>query len=121
MAEPIEAHKIPPKPEVAPQPPPVVAPSPKPVAAEAAEVPVSKVPSDGEGPPPWREHLISGITHPKFHKRKIGDLNQAELQVIENQWLPAIREQWDDATDAQRTDARAFESAIAYHKMQKPW
>jgi len=122
MAEPIEAHQIPPKPEVAPQPPPVVAaPSPEPAAAEAAEVPVSEVPGDGDQPPPWREHLISGITHVKFHKRKIGDLNQAELQVIENQWLPAIREQWDDATDAQRADARAFESAIAYHKMQKPW
>jgi phage recombination protein Bet len=121
MAEPIEAHKIPPKPEVAPQPPPpAVAPSPEP-ATEIRDVAKSEVPGDGEGPPPWREHLISGITHVKFHKRKIGDLNQAELQVIENQWLPAIREQWDDATDAQRADARAFENAIAYHKMQKPW
>jgi phage recombination protein Bet len=147
MAEPIEPHKIPPKPEIAPQPrPPQPTMTTPPAAEPRADAPLGPEPAisgasdlmesftgsqpgiatsqeagDGQQPPPWRDHVILGVTHAKFHKRKIGDLNQAELQVIENQWLPAIREQWDDATDAQRADARAFESAIAYHKMQKPW
>jgi hypothetical protein len=51
----------------------------------------------------------------------VGELNAAELNIIETQWLPAVREQWEDANDAQRADAAAFESAIAFHKMAKPW
>ncbi len=72
-----------------------------------------------DAPPPWQEHVIEGVKHVRFHGRKIGELNAAELAIIEQQWLPAIREQWDDATDAQRADANAFEPAIAFHKMQK--
>jgi hypothetical protein len=60
----------------------------------------------------WKEHVILGINHVKFHKRRVGELNAAELAIIESQWLPAVREQWDDATDEQRADAAAFEAAM---------
>jgi hypothetical protein len=83
--------------------------------ADGAETPAEKAEA------PWKSHVILGVTHAKYHKRKVGDLNAAELGVIEAQWLPAVREQWDDASDAQRADAAAFESAIAYQKMVKPW
>jgi phage recombination protein Bet len=83
--------------------------------AGGAETPAEKVEA------PWKSHVILGVTHAKFHKRKVGDLGAAELGIIESQWLPAVREQWDDASDAQRADAAAFESAIAYQKMVKPW
>jgi phage recombination protein Bet len=71
--------------------------------------------------PPWKSHVIMGLRHVKFHKKRIGDLNQAELAIIENQWLPKIREQWDAASDEQRLDAERFEAAIAFYKMAKPW
>jgi phage recombination protein Bet len=71
--------------------------------------------------PPWKSHVIMGLKHAKFHKRRIGDLSQAELAIIENQWLPAIRGQWEDANDAQRLDSQMFEAAIAFYKMAKPW
>lgn len=80
-----------------------------------AETPAEKVEA------PWKSHVILGVTHAKYHKRKVGELTPAELGIIEAQWLPAVREQWDDASDAQRADATAFESAIAYQKMVKPW
>jgi hypothetical protein len=87
----------------------------------ATDSPVSGVETPEKVETPWKSHVILGVTHAKFHKRKVGDLNAAELGIIENQWLPAVREQWDDASDAQRADAAAFESAIAYQKMVKPW
>lgn len=150
MAEPADVHKLPeqpasppkktkatPPPEPAPAtasappaPPPPVAPKPqqpepKPEEPKPDEdnIDLSSPSTDIKDTPPpvWKEHVITGVAHVKFHKRKVGDLNQAELQIIEDQWLPAIREQWDDATDAQREDARAFESAIAYSKMAKPF
>src|SRR4029077_15905557 len=71
--------------------------------------------------PPWKNHIIMGLRHVKFHKKRIGDLNQAELAIIENQWLPKIREQWEAASDEQRLDAERFEAAIAFYKMAKPW
>jgi hypothetical protein len=83
--------------------------------AGGAETPAEKAEA------PWKSHVILGVTHAKFHKRLVGELTAAELGIIENQWLPAVREQWDDASDAQRADAAAFESAIAYQKMVKPW
>jgi phage recombination protein Bet len=75
----------------------------------------------GEVAVPWKDHVILGVSHVKFHKRRVGELNAAELAIIESQWLPAVREQWDDATDAQRADATAFEAAISHGKMVKPW
>ncbi len=142
MAEPADVHKLPEQP-ASPAPPtkaaPPAPPAPPPPAQPPQQTPAPTIPPGAEPkvddidlsspstdvkddiPPPWKEHVITGVAHVKFHKRKIGDLNQAELQIIENQWLPAIREQWDDATDAQRADARAFESAIAYSKMAKPF
>jgi hypothetical protein len=42
------------------------------------------------------------------------------MAVIENQWMPAVRQNWDDATDEQRSDHKAFEAALAYSKMQTP-
>jgi hypothetical protein len=104
-------------------------PPPAPKATEATVPPLATdSPGSGAAPveaektePAWKSHVILGVTHVKFHKRKVGDLNAADLNVLETQWLPAVREQWDDASDAQRADAAAFESAIAYHKMVKPW
>jgi phage recombination protein Bet len=74
-----------------------------------------------ESAAPWREHVIMGVQHVKFFKRRVGELNAVELGIIENQWLPTVRQQWEDATEAQRADANAFEAAIAYGKMAKPW
>jgi phage recombination protein Bet len=124
MAEPIEGHKIPEKPKIAPVPPPPAPPAAPPEGAKA--VPensdlLSPSTEVKDAPPPWKDHVILGVVHVKFHKRKVGELNQAELAIIEKQWLPAIREQWDDATDLQRADAEAFQRAIAYYKMEKPW
>lgn len=100
-----------------------------PAAPSAQERQPLTPPLEQEGPPavgvelapPWKEHIILGVNHVKFHKRKVGELNATELGIIETQWLPAVREQWDDATDAQRADATAFEAAIAFSKMAKPW
>jgi hypothetical protein len=94
-------------------------------SAELSRTPLEK-PAFQEPPPPgaepsWKAHVILGVTHVKFHKRKVRDLNVSELGTIETQWLPVVREQWEDANDAQRADAAAFEAAIAYHKMAKPW
>jgi hypothetical protein len=69
----------------------------------------------------WKDHVILGVDHVKFHNRKVGELNEIELGIMENQWLPAVREEWDRATDIQRADAAALESAIAYRKTVKPW
>jgi phage recombination protein Bet len=148
MAEPADVHKLPEQPASPPKKTKAVQPPPEPAPAAATSAPPAPPPpmpstpvtepeepkpdEDNidlsspstdikDAPPPWKEHVILGVAHVKFHKRKVGDLNAAELQIIENQWLPAIREQWDDATDAQREDARAFESAIAYSKMAKPF
>ena len=73
----------------------------------------------------WRNHVITGIG-PKvgkgqFFQKKIGDLTPQLLAVVENQWLPAIRESWEDASEAQRADAAMFELALAYYKTAKPW
>jgi hypothetical protein len=85
----------------------------------ADELDMTPAPPPAE--PPWKSHVIMGLRHVKFHKKRIGDLNQAELAIIENQWLPKIREQWDAASDEQRLDAERFEAAIAFYKMAKPW
>jgi phage recombination protein Bet len=126
-------------PKAAPAPPPVA--SPAAVAAEEKREPafaqqltedysqqqaaptdeLDMTPAAPPAEPPWKNHIIMGLRHAKFHKRKIGELNQAELAIIENQWLPAIRGQWEDANDAQRLDSQMFEAAIAYNKMAKPW
>jgi phage recombination protein Bet len=92
----------------------------------AAQTPSGEAMAAGAAAPvesaaPWREHVIMGVQHVKFFKRKVGELNAVELGIIENQWLPTVRQQWEDATEAQRADANAFEAAIAYGKMAKPW
>jgi hypothetical protein len=95
--------------------------------AEATVPPLTTEPVDGtdtpeqKTEPPWKTHIILGVAHAKFHKKRVGDLSAADLGIIESQWLPEVRRQWDDASDAQRADAAAFESAIAYQKMVKPW
>jgi hypothetical protein len=73
----------------------------------------------------WRNHVITGIG-PKvgkgqFYQKKIGDLTPQLLAVVENQWLPAIREGWEDASDAQKADVPMFEAALAFYKAAKPW
>jgi phage recombination protein Bet len=139
--------QIPEKPKKVPSPvPPKAAPAPSPVASPATVAEQKREPAFGQqlkedysqqpvpasdeldmtpapppAEPPWKSHVILGLRHAKFHKRKIGELNQAELAIIENQWLPKIREQWDAASDEQRLDAERFEAAIAFYKMAKPW
>jgi phage recombination protein Bet len=127
MTEPaLERDKIPEKP-VNPPPPAVVAQTPPPAPPAPVQNTVDDIdlssPSTDikDAPPPWKDHVILGVVHARFHKRKIGELQPTDLAIIEKQWLPAIREQWDDATDAQRADADAFERAIAYYKMAKLW
>jgi phage recombination protein Bet len=94
---------------------------PAPPGPPAQQEPKTPPAGAGEVAAPWKDHVILGVNHVKFHKRKVGELNAAELAIIEGQWLPAVREQWEDATDAQRADASAFEAAIAHSKMVKPW
>ena len=128
MAEPADVHKLPPKPDKAEK---KVPQAPPPAAGVTEDninmepVPERQAsPSEGSVPeaaPSWKEHVITGVQHVRFKGKKIGELNSDELAIIENQWLPAIRGQWDDATDEQRTDAGMFESAIAYYKMAKPF
>jgi len=72
-------------------------------------------------PPPWSEHVIQGLKNPKFLGRKVGELSVTELQAIEAQWLPKVREVWDQVNTLQRADAQAFEAAIAHSKLEKPW
>jgi phage recombination protein Bet len=121
-AQPATVHELPPKP--------VEPPKPQTVEPQKAEKRMGPSPDDNEldmsppaapPEPPWRDHVILGVTHVKYHKRKISELNQAELQVIENQWLPKVREGWDEANDLQRADYAMFEAAIAFHKQAKPW
>lgn len=118
----------PPKPTAAPPPP-----QPTPAAQEEPpdDLDMGEPPPDlqeGAAPaekppaePAWKEHIIESVGHAKFAKRRLGDLNANELAILETQWLPAVREQWDDATEAQRQDAIAFEAAIAASKVAKPW
>jgi hypothetical protein len=75
----------------------------------------------------WREYVILSFGNSKqsvrdtFHNRKLGDINPTDLDKIEKQWLPTVREQWDQATDAQRLDYQQFEKAISFNKLKKPW
>ena len=71
---------------------------------------------------PWKEHRIKGLRHAKFFGRTIGELSIPELQILDQQWIPAVREKWDsEANEAQKEDVAAMEAAIAYHKMERPW
>jgi phage recombination protein Bet len=109
---------------------------PKPVTAAPPEAPApaaQEPPDDldmgeppSEGPPaesakPWQYHVITGLKNPKFNGRTVGDLSVAELQAVESQWLPKVRAVWDTVNSLQKADAEAFEAAIAYSKMEKPW
>ena len=129
----------------APEPPPITGNVPGPaVTAQPAQAPaVPQEPPDDldmspsqppqppsaegpAGPPaesakPWADHVIQGLKNPKFLNRKVGDLSPVELQAIESQWLPKVRAVWEQVNSLQRSDAEAFEAAIAYSKMEKPW
>jgi len=83
--------------------------------------PESPVGPEPEPAVPWKTHVIRGVKHKNYHGRKVGELTPQELRVIETQWLPQVQQGWNDANDEQRADAKAFESAIAFHKMAKPW
>jgi hypothetical protein len=75
--------------------------------------------------PPWKNWVIKSIPvnigAGVYHNKKIGDLTPAQLKKIELQWLPAIRQDWDDANEAQKLDAPMFEAAIEDQKNNKPW
>jgi len=129
MAEPADVHKAPAKPKEAPTPE-TKAPEPKAddiktePSSPMTDIAVGGMATDlsnelpQPGAPPWRDRVIVSVSNARFHGRRVGELNQRERDVIENQWLPKIRDGWEVATDDQRADALAFESAIAYHKME---
>ena len=114
------------------EPPPIPAapPEPPPPITAAQEPPddidMSSPTPPADGPPaesakPWASHVIKGLKNPKFFDRAVGDLSPVELQAIESQWLPKVRQVWDQVNPAQKADAEAFEAAIAFSKMEKPW
>lgn len=116
--KPVAAAPVAPPAPATPEPPDDLDMGEAPVPPEAASAPA--------GPPvesakPWAMHEIKGLKNPKFYGRTVGDLSIAELQAIEAQWLPKVRAVWDDVNSAQKADAEAFEAAIAYTKMEKPW
>jgi phage recombination protein Bet len=75
-----------------------------------------------ESAPAWKTYRIKGLRHAKFFGRLLGELTTPELKILEEQWIPAVREKWEtDASDAQKEDVKAMESAIAFHKMERPW
>jgi phage recombination protein Bet len=129
-----EGDKIPPRPSVpaAPvaQPPPQPQPPSPQQPSAVQEGPQSEITDDLDmtpapaapvAPPPWRDHVIKGVK--RFNGRKIGDLDKKELRAVEEQWIPRVRELWDQTNQDQREDYTAFEAAIAFFKMesQKPW
>jgi phage recombination protein Bet len=70
-------------------------------------------------PAAWQDYIIASIKDDRFNGKKILELPPQLLAKIENQWMPAILKQWDDASDEQRADWKAFETAIAAMKMEK--
>lgn len=97
------------------------------VAAAAPEPPddldmggpsIDEAPQLPEEPPAWMSHVIRGLKNPKFFERKVAELSIAELQAIEAQWLPKVREPgtWERVNTLQREDAIAFEAALAHSK-----
>lgn len=103
----------------APPPPPLsVVPS---VSAETQTEVQTAVAESAPDPTWWKEHVIRGVEHPRFKGKKIGELQKAEMSMIELQWIPAVREGWEDATDLQRDDFKAFEAAVAFYQIQRPW
>lgn len=132
------AEPPPPKPAAPPKPtvaaaPPVQASTPPPEPPDDLDMdeppaqPQPEVSAEAPaGPPaesakPWADHVIEGLKNPKFFQRKVGDLSVAELAAIEEQWLPKVRQVWDQVNANQKADAEAFEAAIAFSKMEKPW
>ena len=79
--------------------------------------------------PPWKTHVIMGLKHVKYYKKQIGKLPlhpdpnnpTGDLTTLEQQWIPAVRKKWAEASDEQKEDVAMLEAAIAYHKMEKPW
>lgn len=78
-------------------------------------------PAPAAEPPAWKAYVLKGITHPRFHLKTLGELDEGDRAILENQWIPAIRDQWEKANAAQKADYPFVESCIAYYKMAKPW
>lgn len=119
--------KIPPK-SAAPPPPTAAAVQAPPLPTEKKADPyVKEGPDELDMNPPqadelaWKEHIVRSVDHVKFKNRKVGELNQRELSILENQWLPVVTEDWENATLEQQADANAFKAAIAFSRGQKPW
>jgi phage recombination protein Bet len=121
--KPKEEPPAPTSPEPAPQPEPAPVPT---TEQQPDDLDMSPSEPRAEGPPaesakPWADHVIRGLKNPKFFERKVGELSIAELQAIEAQWLPKVRQVWDQVNSLQKADAEAFEAALAFSKMEKPW
>lgn len=88
-----------------------------PQAGETGAVPPAQEPT--EAVPAWRDHIITSIKDARFNGKTVGELPPLLLSKIETQWIPKVLEQWEEASDDQRADAKAFQAAIAASKMEK--
>jgi len=79
-------------------------------------------PADAPPPEPrWKNYVIRGITNKMFKNRTIGSLSEGERQIIEEQWLPALHEQWERATQEQKDEKPLFEEMLEFYKQAKPY
>lgn len=111
----------PPPPPEPPPPPKVVAGEPAPAAPKEVTAPVTEAPPQKVDETPWRDHVIQGGSLSKFRGRRIAELRPAELNVIEQRFMPAAEAQWDNATESERSDYYAFKKEFAWRAEQKPW
>ena len=57
----------------------------------------------------WKQYRLRAINHPAFKGRALGALSQAEWGLLQEQWLPVIKEHW--ASSAQQQDWQAITAA----------
>jgi phage recombination protein Bet len=114
-------HAVEPPPQSSPQQPSAVQEGPQTEITDDLDMTPAPAAPAAQPPAPWRDHVIKGVK--RFNGRKIGDLDKKELRAVEEQWIPRVRELWDQTNQDQREDYTAFEAAIAFFKMeaQKPW
>ena len=82
---------------------------------------ISPAPAPSQPEPEWKNHVITGIEARRFHGRKLGDLDEADRQMLEQKWLPRVQAEWDKASPAQKEEYPFIEACVAYYKMAKPW
>jgi hypothetical protein len=97
-------------------------PTPDDLDMTAAPAPVPQPPAPSPSArPPWMDHVIRSIPHPRFAGKKISELDPRDLAKIESQWIPKIEADMDNANADQKLEYNLFQSAIAHSKMAKPF